>query len=54
MRDPLKHYVKTRAEQLREEADKCTDHDTRMWLYKTAQELEWVVDYVARQQNKTL
>ena len=39
------HYIRVRAEQLRTEALKCSDHRDRQWYERMAQELEWCLLY---------
>ena len=48
----MHEYVRVRAQQLRQEADKCGDAHDRAWYYKCAQELEWVLDLIQRNNEK--
>ena len=41
----IHHYIRTRVEQLKLEATKCSDTRDRQWYQRLAQELEWCLLY---------
>ena len=41
----IHNYIRTRVEQLRTEALKCSDSRDRQWYERLAQELEWCLLY---------
>ena len=41
-----REYVEMRMKQLIEEGHKASDKMTRMWLYKCADELKWVLQVI--------